>query len=131
MNLEKLESIKKKFIELTALISSPEVIADNKEWTKLVKEHSQIQPVVDAYDRYLSLVNEEQDLIEMMSDDELKEMAQEELPLVKFYFGPSLPTTTKMLSWKVARVLVATKRLWLQRNLCVCIKCTPRKTVGK
>ncbi|MBQ8882832.1 MAG: peptide chain release factor 1 [Clostridia bacterium] len=83
MNLEKLESIKKKFIELTALISSPEVIADNKEWTKLVKEHSQIQPVVDAYDRYLSLVNEEKDLIEMMSDDELKEMAQEELPLVK------------------------------------------------
>ena len=84
MNLEKLEGIKSKFIELTSLISSPEIIADNKEWTKLVKEHSQIQPVVEAYDRYLSLKAEEQGLMEMINgDDELKEMAQEELPEVK------------------------------------------------
>ena len=84
MNLEKLEGIKSKFIELTSLISSPEIIADNKEWTKLVKEHSQIQPVVEAYDRYLALQTEEQGLIEMINgDDELKEMAQEELPEVK------------------------------------------------
>ena len=84
MNIEKLESIKQKFIELTTLISSPEVIADNKEWTKLVKEHSQIQPVVEAFDRYTALKNEESGLIEMINgDDELKEMAQEEFPAVK------------------------------------------------
>ena len=39
MNIEKLKNIKDKFEDLSAKISDPEVIADNKEWTKLVKEH--------------------------------------------------------------------------------------------
>ena len=58
MNVNKLESIKAKFEELTKQISDPEVIADNKEWTKLVKEHSTIQPVVDAYLRYTATQKE-------------------------------------------------------------------------
>ena len=36
MNISKLENIKNKFEELTKAISDPAVIADNKEWTKLV-----------------------------------------------------------------------------------------------
>ena len=62
MNVNKLESIKAKFEELTKQISDPEVIADNKEWTKLVKEHSTIQPVVDAYLRYTATQKEIADL---------------------------------------------------------------------
>ena len=82
MNLNKLESIKAKFEELTNQISDPAVIADNKEWTKLVKEHSTIQPVVDAYLRYISTQKEIADLSEMAEmeeDKELREMASEEL----------------------------------------------------
>ena len=58
MNIEKLEGIKKKYDELTGLIVKPEIIADNKEWTKLVKEHSQVEPVVTAYARLVDTEKE-------------------------------------------------------------------------
>ena len=51
MNIEKLEGIRKKYDELTDLIVKPEIIADNKEWTKLVKERSEIEPVAETYDK--------------------------------------------------------------------------------
>lgn len=81
MNTEKLDSILSKYEELTSLISKPEIIADNKEWTKLVKEHSSLEPVVDAYRRLLKIDKELAGLKEMISseeDKELKELALEE-----------------------------------------------------
>jgi peptide chain release factor 1 len=82
MNIEKLDSIKNKFEELTRLISDPAIIADNKEWTKLVKEHSSLQPVADAYGRLLAAEKELASLKEMLEseeDRELRELASEEL----------------------------------------------------
>lgn len=82
MNIEKLDSIKNKFEELTRLISDPAVIADNKEWTKLVKERSSLQPVADAYGRLLAAEKELASLKEMLEseeDRELRELASEEL----------------------------------------------------
>ena len=70
MNTEKLDGI-----------SKPEIIADNKEWTKLVKEHSSLEPVVEAYRRLLKIDKELADLKEMASseeDKELRELAAEE-----------------------------------------------------
>lgn len=81
MNTEKLNGILSKYEELTSLISKPEIIADNKEWTKLVKEHSSLEPVVDAYRRLLKIDKELAGLKEMISseeDKELKELALEE-----------------------------------------------------
>lgn len=81
MNTEKLDGILSKYEELTSLISKPEIIADNKEWTKLVKEHSSLEPVVEAYRRLLKIDNELADLKEMASseeDKELRELAAEE-----------------------------------------------------
>lgn len=81
MNKAKLESIKNKYDELTALISKPEIIADNKEWTRLVKEHSQVEPVVTAYARLTATEKEIEDLKIMSEDDdrELRELAEAEL----------------------------------------------------
>ncbi len=81
MNTEKLDGILSKYEELTSLISKPEIIADNKEWTKLVKEHSSLEPVVEAYRRLLKIDKELADLKEMASseeDKELRELAAEE-----------------------------------------------------
>lgn len=81
MNTEKLDGILSKYEELASLISKPEIIADNKEWTKLVKEHSSLEPVVDAYRRLLKIDKELVGLKEMISseeDKELKELALEE-----------------------------------------------------
>ena len=82
MNIEKLEVIRKKYDELTELIVKPEIIADNKEWTKLVKERSEIEPVAETYDRLKSLDKEIAELKEMAadgSDRELAELAEAEL----------------------------------------------------
>lgn len=82
MNIEKLEGIRKKYDELTELIVKPEIIADNKEWTKLVKERSEIEPVAETYDRLKSLDKEISELKEMAadgSDRELAELAEAEL----------------------------------------------------
>ena len=82
MNEQKLQSIKEKYEQLTVQISDPAVIADNKEWTKLVKEHSQLEPVVDAFTRFRKVEKEIAELREMAeseSDRELRELAQEEL----------------------------------------------------
>ena len=82
MNIEKLEGIRKKYDELTELIVKPEIIADNKELTKLVKERSEIEPVAETYDRLKSLDKEIAELKEMAtdgSDRELAELAEAEL----------------------------------------------------
>lgn len=82
MNIEKLEGIRKKYDELTELIVKPEIIADNKEWTKLVKERSEIEPVAETYDRLKSLDKEIAELKEMAadgSDRDLAELAEAEL----------------------------------------------------
>lgn len=82
MNVSKLTGIKQKYLELSEQIAKPEIIADNKEWTKLVKEHSTLEPVVLAYDR---LLRAEQDiagaknLLETEHDPELLELAHAEL----------------------------------------------------
>lgn len=82
MNKAKLDSIKNKYDELTELIARPEIIADNKEWTKLVKEHSQVEPVVTAYARLVDTEKEIEDLkvmAETEEDRELRELAAAEL----------------------------------------------------
>ena len=82
MNIEKLEGIRKKYDELTDLIVKPEIIADNKEWTNLVKERSEIEPVAETYDKLKAIDKEIEELKVMASDDgdkELRELAEAEL----------------------------------------------------
>lgn len=75
---EKLESVKKRYEELTLQISDPAVIANNIEWQKLVKEHSSIEDVVLKYNEYRKTENDMQEAKEMMNDPELKDLAEEE-----------------------------------------------------
>ena len=75
---EKLESVEKRYDELTTKISDPKVIADNNEWRKLVKEHSAIEDVVSKYSEYKNTINNMKEAEEMMQDKELKELAEEE-----------------------------------------------------
>ena len=75
---EKLESVEKRYEELTTKISDPAVIADNNEWRKLVKEHSSIEDVVNKYREYKQTINNMKEAEEMMNDSELKELAEEE-----------------------------------------------------
>ncbi len=82
MNTEKLKSVKEKYEALGVQIIQPEVIADNKEWTRLVKEHSSLEPIVSAYDRLVKTQSDIDGALEMLKNErepEMLELAKEEL----------------------------------------------------
>ena len=56
--LDKTGKLKERFDELTKLVSDPSIIADNREWKKLVKERSALEDVANAHDRLLKLTND-------------------------------------------------------------------------
>lgn len=77
---EKLKLIKERFAYLTDEISKPEVIADRELWQKLVKEHSDLETIIEKYDEYLVAEKSFEEAKELLSsgDDELKELAKAE-----------------------------------------------------
>lgn len=72
---ERLEQMKKRYYELSGQIGLPEVVARQDEWRKLVKEHSALEPIVQAYERYQKIVSEMEESQALMNDSD-KEMAQ-------------------------------------------------------
>ena len=55
--LNKTLKAKQRYDELTELVIKPEIIADNKEWKKLVKERSGLEELVNTRDEYERVVN--------------------------------------------------------------------------
>lgn len=79
---DKLNRLKQRYSELTEEISKSEVIANHEEWQKLVKEHSEIEPVVEKFDELIADEKQVRDLKEMLheeSDPEMNAMIKEEL----------------------------------------------------
>ncbi|MCE3232451.1 MAG: prfA [Rickettsiaceae bacterium] len=74
---EKLESIIKQHEELEKKIADPSAM-NNQEFAKLSKEYSSRQRVVDLSREYLAAQKEKDDLQAMLSDPEMKAMAEEE-----------------------------------------------------
>ena len=79
--IEKTENIQKRFDELTELVSNPEVIADQKEWKKLMKERASLEELVLARQELIKL-NEElegiQKTLENEKDEEMIELFEDE-----------------------------------------------------
>ena len=75
---DKLELVEKRYDELTQMISDPEVIANQAEWQKLMKEHASIEEVVQKYREYKKVKQDMEEAKEMMQDLEMKELAEAE-----------------------------------------------------
>ncbi len=67
-----------RYEELSASLASPDTLSDMARWKKEVKEHSALEPAVTAYKDYLKGEAELASLKEMMSDPEMKELAEQE-----------------------------------------------------
>ena len=76
---DKLENVEKRYEELNQKISDPEVIANQTEWQKLMKEHADIADIVDKYREYKKVVQSIEYLKEMLNDKEMHDLAQAEL----------------------------------------------------
>ncbi len=75
---EKLEAVKKRYEELTKMIADPEVIANQAEWQKLMKEHANIEEVVLKFREYKKIKQSMEEAEELMQDPEMKELAETE-----------------------------------------------------
>ena len=80
---QKLEAVEKRFEELTQKISDPEVIARQNEWREYMKEHAELEPIVEKYREYKKVEKEYQEAKEMMddasTDKEFKDLAEMEM----------------------------------------------------
>lgn len=82
MLLEKLKAISDHFDEVGRLITEPDIMSDMKRFVKLNKEYKDLQPVVEAYYEYnnvLSNIDSTKKILDEEKDEEMREMAKEEL----------------------------------------------------
>lgn len=80
--VDKLDQLNDRHEELHALLSDPETIADQNNFRKLSIELSDIDPVMESFQRYQALQSELEETRLMAGDEdkEIAEMAAEELP---------------------------------------------------
>ena len=83
---DKLESIEKRYSEVLEELSSPDVANDQNRFKKLMKEQSDLAPIVESYRKYKNAKQTIEDSLEMLdveTDEEMREMAKEELSAAK------------------------------------------------
>lgn len=76
---ENLEEIEIKYEDLTKKISDPEVISNQEEWRKMMKDHSDIEPIVLKYREYKAVKKNFEDSKEMLNDPDMKDLAEMEM----------------------------------------------------
>ncbi len=76
---EKLESIKKRYEEITALLMDPEIMNDFNKIKSLSKEQSDLKEIVDKYEEYEIAEKHLKEAKEVVNDPELREMAELEI----------------------------------------------------
>ena len=84
--IEKLNIIQQRFNELSDLIIQPDIISDQKKYVKISREYKELKEIVDKkieYELLLSNVNEANEIIKKESDNEMIELANSELEVIK------------------------------------------------
>jgi len=84
--IEKLQVIEEKYLELEKKIADPEIISNNQEWQKLMKEHSNLQPIVEKfreYKRIIKTIEEAEELLDTNLDEDFEKLVKEELNQAK------------------------------------------------
>jgi len=80
--VSKLSGLREKFEGISRQISEPAVMADMKKYVSLNKEYRELEPIVDAGDKYRKMVEDlegAKEILQNEKDEELREMAKEEV----------------------------------------------------
>ena len=84
---DKLETVVNRYEQIGLELSRPETAGDNALFTKLMKEHAELTPIVEKYREYKSAKDSEREALEILSesglDKDFKELAEEELKTAK------------------------------------------------
>ena len=79
---DRLEDTVNRYEDITAELGNPDVVNDQNRFRKLMKEQSNLTPLVDAYKEYKQCRQNIEDslaILEEESDEEMRELAKEEL----------------------------------------------------
>ena len=76
---QKLDSVEKRYEDITIKISDPYIISKQDELKNYMKEHAEIEPIVEKYREYKKVKQAIEDAKEMLEDPEMKELAEIDL----------------------------------------------------
>ncbi len=77
--IDRLQTFATRFEEVEARLSAPDLYDDPKRAAELLRERNRLEPVVTAFRALQAAQRNQQEAQEMLSDPELRELAQEEL----------------------------------------------------
>ncbi|MBR3050338.1 MAG: peptide chain release factor 1 [Selenomonadaceae bacterium] len=80
--LEKLQKVAEHFAQVEARLSDPSVVADVEKFTALTRDHAALEQFVQIFSDYkkiLAQIDEDKNLLETSTDEDLKILAAEEL----------------------------------------------------
>ncbi len=84
--LEQLERVNAHYEELCSLLMDPEITQNPKKYTEIAKEKSALDRTIEAYQEYrhtLNVIAEDEKVLVEEADEELREMAQQDLVEMK------------------------------------------------
>lgn len=79
--LSKLDTLTERYEEVSALLSDPDIIADQNKYRDLSKEYAELEPVVKTYTSFQQVVSSVEEARSLLkdADPDMREMAQEEI----------------------------------------------------
>jgi peptide chain release factor 1 len=89
--LEKFENIQYRFDEVGHQITDPDVMKDMKRYVKLNQEYKRLSDLVTAFSQYKNIadnIDSSKELLASETDEEMREMAKEEIESLENQLGP-------------------------------------------
>ncbi|MBS1706575.1 MAG: peptide chain release factor 1 [Armatimonadetes bacterium] len=81
--LERLEEIEKKYEDLELQLQDPNVVSDPAQLQRIGKARAEIEDIVPVIRKYRAVIEQIGDAEGMLNDPDMRELAQEELPVLK------------------------------------------------
>ena len=84
--IDKLQAIEDRYLELESMLGDPSVVANVERFTKVTREHSSLETVVEKFRTYKKIcinIDEDKSVLDESDDEELKAMASEELSALR------------------------------------------------
>ena len=93
--IEKIEGLRTKYDSLQQQISDPALMSDMKKYVQLNKEYKELGPIITAGEKYKKMVEDYEmakDILQNEKDEELREMAKEEVAQLESAPPPPWPS---------------------------------------
>jgi len=83
--LDKLAEVEKRYVELEGLMSDPQLLGQQKEYSKFAKERAELEEIVSCFREWRKVDHEIQDNRQLLEehDEAIRELAKEELALLR------------------------------------------------